>query len=163
MTRVADRSAAASVPARVTLVSFRLTGELFALPVEQVQEILDPLPVTRVPRAEPFAPGLVNVRGSVVPVVDLHRRLGLPTVGASGESRLVVLDLEIAETSTKVAFLADGVEQVLEIEGSAIEPVPDIGLSFAPRYLSGIAQRDGDLMILLRPDTVFEPPAPATA
>ena len=162
MHRAPDRPAAA-MPVRMTLVSFRLTGELFALPVERVQEILDPLPVTRVPRTDPFAPGLVNVRGSVVPVVDLHHRLGLPASGRTAESRLVVLDVEIAETPTKLAFLADAVEQVIEMEGAAIEPVPEIGLRVAARFLAGIAKRAGDLVILLRPETVFEPTAPLTA
>ncbi len=161
MNRTPDRSATA-LPDRITLVSFRLTGELFALPVERVQEILDPLPVTRVPRTDPFAPNLVNVRGSVVPVVDLHHRLGLPSAEETAECRLVVLDLEIGDTPTKIAFVADAVEQVIEIDTTTIEPVPEIGLRFAARFLAGIAKRAHDLVILLRPDTVFEPTAAPT-
>ncbi|MEM9145386.1 MAG: chemotaxis protein CheW [Pseudomonadota bacterium] len=143
---------------RMTILTFRLMGEIFALAVERVHEIIDPLPVTLVPRTDPFVPGLVNVRGSVVPVADLRQRLEMPPAEATEHSRMVVLDVLIEDTATKVAIVADSVDQVSEVEGSQIEPVPEIGMRFAPRFLAGVAKRDGDLIILLRVETVFEPP-----
>lgn len=143
---------------RMTILTFRLMGEIFALAVERVHEIIDPLPITLVPRTDPFVPGLVNVRGSVVPVADLRHRLGMPPADATEDSRMVVLDVLIEETATKVALLADAVDQVSEIDCSRIEPVPEIGMRLPPRFLAGVAKRDGDLIILLRVETVFEPP-----
>lgn len=147
-------------PSRQTLLTFRLQGELFALPVERVHEIIDPLPMTRVPRAPELAPGLINVRGSVVPVVDVRRRLEMPPATPGEESRMVVLDVEIEQTVTKLAIVADGVDKVIEIEASEIEAVPEIGLRWPARFLAGVAQRAGDLIVLLRPETAFDP-APA--
>ncbi len=144
-----------------TMLTFRLQGEVFALPVERVQEIIDPLPTTPVPRTDPFVPGLVNVRGSVVPVVDLRQRLGMPPAEETVDSRMVVLQLDVEETPTKLALLADAVEQVTEIETTQIEPVPEIGMRVPARFLAGIAKRQGDLIILLKTETVFAPAAAA--
>ncbi|GMG83747.1 hypothetical protein LNKW23_29600 [Paralimibaculum aggregatum] len=119
--------------------------------------IIDPLPTTLVPRAPAYVPGLINVRGSVVPVLDLRQRLGMPPAEPTEHSRMVVLDVEIAEAVTKLAVIADSVEQVLEIETAAIEPVPEIGIRFPVRFLAGLARRGGDLLILLRTETVFAP------
>lgn len=140
-----------------TLLTFRLQGELFALPVERVHEIIDPLPTTRVPRAPAFVPGLINVRGSVVPVVDLRQRLGMPAVETTEHSRMVVLDVEIDDATTNLAILADSVEQVVEIDSVSVEPVPEIGIRFPVRFLSGLAQREADLIILLDAETLFAP------
>lgn len=148
--------------ARQTLLTLRLQGEVFALPVERVHEIIDPLPLTLVPRASDFAPALINVRGSVVPVVDLRRRLGMPPAEATADSRMVVLDVEIGEATTKLALTADSVEQVIEIDAAQIEPVPEIGIRFPVRFLAGVAKRGEDLVILLRSETVFQP-APAAS
>lgn len=143
---------------RMTILTFRLMGEIFALAVERVHEIIDPLPVTRVPRTDPFVPGLINVRGSVVPVADLRHRLGMPPSETTEHSRMVVLDVLIEDTPTKIAIVADAVDQVSEVDGSRIEPVPEIGMRFPARFLAGVAKRDGELIILLRVETVFEPP-----
>ncbi len=151
------RSPGAGTAQRQTLLTFRLQGEVFALAVERVHEIIDPLPVTPVPRAPSFVPGLINVRGSVVPVVDLRQRLEMPPAEATADSRMIVLDVEIGDALTKLAMVADSVDQVIEIDGSDIEPVPEIGLRWPPRYLGGVAKRAGDLLILLRTETVFEP------
>ncbi|MGF1445055.1 MAG: chemotaxis protein CheW [Pikeienuella sp.] len=141
-----------------TFLSFRLQGELFALPVERVQEILDPLPVTPVPQSDQFVPGLVNVRGSIVPVVDLRHRLGMPSAAPAADNRMIVLEANIDQIgSTKLALVADSVEQVLEIDGATIEPVPEIGLRFPAQFLDGLAKRDGDLIIVLRTESVFMP------
>ncbi len=147
----------AALRASQTILSFRLQGEVFALPVARIHEIIDPLPMTRVPNTDPFVPGLINVRGSVVPVVDLRQRLGMPDARTTEESRMVVLDTEIRGETTKLALLADGVDQVTEIAAGTVEAVPEIGIRFPVRFLGGIAKRAGDLIILLNPDTAFAP------
>ncbi|MEL6216897.1 MAG: chemotaxis protein CheW [Pseudomonadota bacterium] len=153
-----SRNTGLQQPGAMTILTFRLMGEIFALAVERVHEIIDPLPVTLVPRTDPFVPGLINVRGSVVPVADLRQRLDMPPAEATEHSRMVVLDVLIEDTPTKVALVADSVDQVSEVDGSRIEPVPEIGMRFPPRFLAGVAKRDGELIILLRVETVFEPP-----
>jgi len=156
----ADRTRPA--PARRIMLTFRLGDETLALDVARVHEIVDPLPRTRVPRADPFAPGLINVRGSVVPVLDLRRRLGLPPAERTADSRMIVLDIALGDETAKIAVEADAVDQVAEIEAAEIEPVPEIGIDWPPDYLEGVAKREGGLTMLLRAETVFAPtPAPA--
>jgi purine-binding chemotaxis protein CheW len=146
---------------RRILLTFRLLGEVLALDVARVHEIIDPLPDTPVPRADPFAPGLINVRGTVVPVLDLRRRLGLPAAERTEESRMIVLDMPLREETVKIAVEADGVDQVAEIAAAEIEPVPEIGIDWPPDFLEGVARRDGALVMLLRAETVFAPSRPA--
>lgn len=140
---------------RRILLTFRLHSETLALDVARVHEIIDPLPMTRVPRTDPVAPGLINVRGSVVPVLDLRRRLGLNPVERTEDSRMIVLDVPLGDESAKIAIEADSVDRVSEITAAEIEPVPEIGIDWPADYLDGVAKRDGALIMLLRAETVF--------
>lgn len=143
-----------------TLLTFGLMGELFGIAVAHVQEIIDPLPTIHVPGASDFARGLVNVRGSVVPVVDLRQRLRMPERSETGDSRLIVLEILLEGERTKLAIVADSVETVVDISAEDIEPVPEIGIRWPVQYLDGVARRDGDLVILLRPEVLFRPADP---
>lgn len=147
---------------RRILLTFRLHEETLALDVARVHEIIDPLPRTRVPCAERFAPGLINVRGSVVPVLDLGRRLGLAAAGRTRDSRMIVLDVPLGDECVKVAIEADAVDQVAEVAGTEIEPVPEIGIEWPPDYFEGVARRGGALVMLLRAETVLAPAQPAS-
>jgi len=142
---------------RRILLTFRLQDEMLALDVARVHEIIDPLPETRVPRADPFAPGLINVRGSVVPVLDLRRRLGLAPAERTADSRMIVLDVPLGEEVVKIALEADAVDQVAEVDADEIEPVPEIGIDWPPDHLEGVAKREGALVMLLRAESVFAP------
>ncbi|MGF1502238.1 MAG: chemotaxis protein CheW [Paracoccaceae bacterium] len=142
---------------RRTMLTLRIEDEIFALPVNGVQEIIDPLPVTIVPNADSFVQGLINVRGSVVPVVSLRRRLDVSATKHTKNTRIVVLEVPIADELAKVALEADSVEQVIELADCAIEPVPEIGIGWPPRHLAGVAKRETGLIVLLRIESVFEP------
>ena len=142
----------------VTLI-FQLAGELFGLEVGHVQEIIDPLPLTTVPNADPFAPGLVNVRGSVVPAIDMHLRLGLPRSEQTADSRLLVIETEIAGEPTKLAMLADSVDEIVDFEPHQIDPLPPLGTKWPPDFVTGIAKRDRDLFVLLNAAAIFSPRA----
>lgn len=142
---------------RQTMLTLSLQGETFALPVERVHEIIDPLPMTKVPRASSFAPALINVRGSVVPVVDLRERLQMPPAETTEDSRMVVLDVALEDGAVKLALTADSVDKVIELDIASVEPVPEIGIRFPSRFLAGVAKREGELIILLKPETAFAP------
>ena len=142
---------------RSILLVFRLEGEAFGVSVGYVHEILDREEPTMVPNADPFSPGLINVRGAVVPVVDVRLRLGMGPVNAAENTRMIVLEHEIDDTKTKLAFEADEVEEVFEANFDEVEPVPELGASWPQVYLLGAIRRDDDLIILLDPDTLFVP------
>ena len=138
-------------------LTFELDGEFFAVDVANVHEVIDPLPLTIVPNADPFAPGLINARGSVVPVLDLQHRLGMKRSEQTPDTRYVVLETDDGEDRTKFAMIADGVHEVVEIDEAEIQPAPELGLKWEPEYIRGIAQIDKALLIFLNTETIFRP------
>lgn len=136
---------------------FRLSGEAFAISVSVVHEILDPIPVTRVPNAPAFAPGLINVRGAIAPLVDLRHRLRMPQAAANADARVIVLELPVAGAQTRLAILADGVEEVIEADLAALDAVPDLGARWPEHFVQGVARRGDGLVILLNTATLFRP------
>ena len=141
-------------------LTFSLEGETFALPVEHVSEIIDPLPVTRAPNADPFAPGLINVRGTIAPFVDLRQRLGMSPVATDEKSRVLVLDLTVGGEATKVAALADEVDDIFETQLSDLEAVPELGVRWPTEFIRGVAHKNGALVIMLDVETTFAAAAP---
>ncbi len=138
-------------------LTFELDGERFAVDVGIVQEVIDPLPVTTVPTAPAFAPGLINARGTVVPVLDLQQRLGMESTDRTSETRFVVMEAEIDDDRTRFAVVADSVHEVVEIEEDRILPAPELGVKWPPDYIRGIAQRGETLLIFLNPQSIFQP------
>ncbi|PWJ10185.1 chemotaxis protein CheW [Jannaschia seohaensis] len=137
------------------ILTFRIRGERFALTVQHVNEIIDPIPETPVPRASAWAPSLVNVRGSVVPMFDIRHRLGLGRAEPSETSRIVVLDVEIQGEPTRLAVLVEAVEDVIEAELASFETIPDLGARWPERFIQGVAHHGSDLVVLLNSDTLF--------
>lgn len=145
------------------LLIFRLEGESFGVSVNSVHEILDPQDPTMVPNADPFAPGLINVRGVVVPVIEVRRRLRMGPAEGLETSRMIVVEHCVDGSPTKIAFSADAVEKVIEADLTKIEKVPDLGASWPQIYLRGAIRRDGDLVVLLETETLFAPNAAQAA
>jgi len=139
------------------MLIFRLSGEAFAIPVGCVHEILDPIPMAPVPNAPAFAPALVNVRGTIAPLIDIRQRLRMPAATPGPAARLIVLELPVLGTSTRLAILGDAVEEVIEVDLAALEPVPDLGARWPEQYVQGIARHGDGLVILLNPQTLFQP------
>lgn len=134
----------------------RLGGEALALPVTEVHEVIAPVPATQVPFASPFAPSLVNVRGSVVPLIDLRHRLRMPA-GATQPGRIVVLDLTREGTTTRLALGADAVEEVIEIDPSRIDPLPEGGAPWPEPCVRGTLRRGDDMLLVLATEPLFRP------
>lgn len=144
-------------PGTFMALTFELHGERFAVEVANVHEVIDPLPLTLVPNSDPFAPGLINARGAVVPVLDLQHRLGFTRSEQTPDTRFVVLEAELGEDRTKFALIADSVHEVVEIDEARIQPAPELGMKWQPEYIRGIAQKDNRLVIFLNKETIFRP------
>lgn len=128
-----------------TWVAFRLAGETFALPVSAVQEIVRVAGITRVPHAPYTVRGVINLRGRVVPVVDLRVRIGLPPADVSPSSRILV-------TSTRgrlLGLLVDAVDQVVRLDRNQVEPAPPDVMTAQSEYLLGVYHLERALLILL--------------
>ena len=137
------------------VLTFSLDGETFAIPVAHVVEIVDPQPVTRAPCADPFAPGLINVRGVIAPLVDLRQRLGMKTAAVGQSSRILVLDLMVGGEATKLAMLADDVDEITDTPVADLEAVPELGVRWPAHLIRGVAKKDGALIIVLDVDAAF--------
>ncbi|TGD67353.1 purine-binding chemotaxis protein CheW [Tabrizicola sp. WMC-M-20] len=154
-----DKPAPAGGPEPEMMLIFRLSGEIFALPVSEVHEILDPMPTTPVPGAPAFAPALINVRGAIAPLIDIRQRLRMQAMPASEQARIIVLELAVNGAATRLAIIADAVEEVIETDRAALKPVPELGARWPEQYVTGVARYGDSLVILLNTDTLFRPDA----
>jgi purine-binding chemotaxis protein CheW len=136
-------------------LTFGLQGEIFALDANCVREILDVIPVTEVPGAREFVPGLINVRGRVVPLADLRVKFGMERGEHTVDTRIVVVDISLAGEPTTVGLLADKVYEVTTIAGTSIEETPEIGMNWRPDYIRGIGKRGEDFVILPAIERIF--------
>ena len=127
------------------LVVFQLAAELYGVEISRVHEIIRLQSVTRVPRAPAFVEGVINLRGKVIPVVDLRRRFGLPMAEHTRSSRIVVLEIG----DQVVGIIVDGVSEVLRVNTSTVEPPSPVVAGIDSEYLHGIAKLADRLVILL--------------
>ncbi|MTJ81850.1 MAG: chemotaxis protein CheW [Telmatospirillum sp.] len=133
-------------------LTLALGGEIFAIDANCVHEILDMIPQTDVPGAEPFVGSLINVRGKVVPLSDLRIKFGMELTPPTIDTRIVVVEIPLGGESTVVGLLADKVYEVTTIGGASIEETPDIGMRWRPDFIKGIGKRGSDFIVI--PDIV---------
>ena len=146
-----------------TLVSyliFKLGDEQFAIPVARVREVLDLSEITRVPKAPPYMRGVVNVRGSAIPVVDLRMKFGLPPTADTYNTRIIVLELEIEGERTVVGGLADSVHEVLELDPAQIAEPPKIAMRWRAEMIEGLGKKGEQFLIVLDVARLFNSERP---
>lgn len=127
------------------LVVFQLGHELYGADISVVREVGPLQRVTRVPRTPRYIEGVTNLRGRVIPVIDLRRRLGLPVTAATKKTRIAVAELE----GGQVGMIVDAVLEVLRVPASSIEPPSPMMSKVEAEYVLGVAKVDGRLIILL--------------
>lgn len=137
-------------------LTMRLQDELFAIEAGSVREILDLVPITEVPNAPPFVGGLINVRGRVVPLADLRVMFGMDRPPPDQDTRIVVIEIDIAGEPTVVGVLADKVHDVTDIEATAIQDAPRVGMRWRPEFVRGIGKRNGGFIIIPDMGRIFE-------
>jgi purine-binding chemotaxis protein CheW len=139
----------------VLYLTFRIEQELLALDVSRVREVLDLCPITRVPMTPDYLRGVINIRGSVIPVIDLRLRFGLSGYEATIDSRIVVIELDKEGTDTVVGILTDSVHDVIEITPDQIDASPQMGTQWRTEYISGIGKHTDRFILLLDIDRIF--------
>jgi len=133
------------------LVVFQLGAELYGVEIARVHEIIRLQTVTRVPGAPSFVEGVINLRGKVIPVVDLRRRFGLPAADHTRATRIVVVEIG----DQVVGMIVDGVSEVLRVHSSTVEPPSPVVAGIDSEYLHGIAKLPDRLVMLLDLDRVL--------
>jgi purine-binding chemotaxis protein CheW len=136
-------------------LTFRLGDEVFAIDVAHVREVLDLTEITRVPTTPSYMRGVVNVRGSAVPVVDMRLKFGLPQAQDTVNTRIVVLELLLDGALAVVGGLADSVHEVIELEPEQIREAPRIAMRWRADMILGLGRKDDRFIILLDIARVF--------
>ena len=133
------------------LVSFKLAKELYGIEITKVREIILITEITRIPETPDFLKGLINLRSTVIPVIDLRVRFGLPEAELSDESRIMVLQA----CGKTIGIMVDAVSEVLRVKQEQIAPPPPTVAGLGRDYLSGLVKLDNQLLILLDIDKIF--------
>ena len=144
-------SAGSGRSGELQIVICELADEHYGLDIARVFEIIRHQPVTPVPRAPAFVKGVINLRGRIIPVVDLRGRFCMPETEATKESRIVVAE----SGSTRVGLIVDSVSEVLLVPMDAIEATPEVAAGDDAEYLRGIAKLGDRLVLLLELDGLF--------
>ena len=138
-------------------LTFTLSHDLFAIPIEHVLEVLEVEKITRVPRSENYLLGVINVRGSIRPIVDLRTKLHLPPLVDRNEGTIsiIILELEIDEEKTVLGIVTDMVDQVVNLKEENIDPTPKLGTRLNSKLISGIGKVKDLFLIILDIDYLF--------
>ena len=136
-------------------VTFCLAEELFGVEVNRTREILSVISVTSVPQTPDYMLGVINLRGQVVPVIDMRLKLGLSAAAETQDTCIIVVEVLVDGEPIVVGALADAVREVLEIKSDAIEPPPRLGTRLNTEFIKGMGKIDEEFLILLDIDKIF--------
>jgi purine-binding chemotaxis protein CheW len=136
-------------------LTFKLGAEIFAVEVAKVREILDVTTITKVPQTPDFMRGVINLRGGVVPVIDLRLKFGMTRTESTVNTCIIVVEVVIGDETTVLGTLADSVQEVFDLEADQIEPAPRIGTKLNTEFLRGMGKRDDGFIMILDIDKVF--------
>jgi len=136
-------------------LTFKLGEENYAVDVANIREILDCTTITRVPRAPEFMRGVINLRGSVVPVVDMRLKFGMSRSENSVNSCIIVVEMLLDDEIILVGSLVDSVQEVLELEPERIEPAPKIGAALNADFIRGMGKNNEQFIMILDMDKVL--------
>jgi purine-binding chemotaxis protein CheW len=136
-------------------LTFDLGEEIFAVDVAEVREILDVSTITKVPQTPDFMRGVINLRGSVVPVMDMRLIFGMTTTEQTVDTCIIVLEVSVNGETVILGALADSVQEVIDLEPEQIEPAPKVGMQLDTDFIKGMGKHNEQFIIILNIDKVF--------
>ena len=137
------------------LLTFTLGEERFALDIARVREVMDYTTVTKVPRTPEYMSGVINLRGVVVPVVDMRRKFGMSPTEKTVSTCVIIVELVLEGETVVVGAMADSVCEVIDLESAQIEPAPRIGTSLNTEFIKGMGKHNETFIIILDIDRCF--------
>jgi purine-binding chemotaxis protein CheW len=144
-----------SITETVQYLTFKLEDEVFALDVAKVREILELTSITKIPQTPEFMRGVINLRGSVVPVIDMRLKFGMSATEQTVNTCIIVVEVTLEGDTTVLGALADSVQEVVEMEPEQIEPAPHIGTRLNTNFIKGMGKHENDFVMILDIDKVF--------
>ena len=145
----------AGITKTVQYLTFKLADEIFAFDVAKVREILELTSITKVPQTPDFMRGVINLRGSVVPVIDLRLNFGMHCTEQTVNTCIIVVEVNLNEESVVLGVLADSVQEVVEMEPDHIEPPPQLGTKLNTEFIKGMGKVEANFVMILDIDKVF--------
>ncbi len=136
-------------------LTFKLEDEVFALDVAKVREILDFDTVTKVPQTPDFMRGVINLRGSVVPVMDMRLKFGMTKTDKTVNTCIIVVEIIAEDETVVLGALADSVQEVIDLEPEQIEPAPRIGTKINTDFILGMGKHNGQFIMILDIGKIF--------
>jgi purine-binding chemotaxis protein CheW len=147
--------AVASITETTQYLTFRLEDELFALDIGKVREVLDFTSITKVPQTPDYMRGVINLRGSVVPVIDLRLKFGMTMAEQTVNTCVIIVEVEMDGEKVVMGAMADAVQEVLDLEPDQIEPAPRIGTKLNTDFIRGMGKHSDQFIIILDIEKVF--------
>lgn len=136
-------------------LTFKLMEEIFALEIGKVREVLDFAGVTKVPQTPEFMSGVINLRGNVVPVVDMRLKFGMTATEKTVNTCVIITEVNLDGENTVLGAMADSVQEVLDLEAGEIEPPPRIGSKLNTDFIMGMGKHNNKFIMILNIDKVF--------
>ncbi|MFO7658551.1 MAG: chemotaxis protein CheW [Bacteroidales bacterium] len=136
-------------------LTFRLGDELFAANVSKVLNILELTKITKVPKAPAYMKGVINLRGSVLPLIDTRIKFGMSETEFTNNTCILVLDIILSGESVRIGALVDAVHEVIEIDESQIQPPPSLGSKYKSEFIDGMVKQGEEFIMLLNVELIF--------
>jgi purine-binding chemotaxis protein CheW len=150
-----DQAVNATTDKEGKYLTFILAEEEYGIGILKIKEIIGMLPITSVPQTPEFVKGVINLRGKVIPVMDLRLRFGMPSIDYSDRTCIIVVEIGGQAGTILVGIVVDAVSEVLNIKGDDIEKTPTFGTELNTDYILGMAKMEGGVKILLDIDQVL--------
>jgi purine-binding chemotaxis protein CheW len=150
-----DQAVRAMVNREGKYLTFVLAGEEYGIGILKVKEIIGIMQITTVPQTPAYMKGVINLRGKVIPIVDLRVKFGIEAMEYTEKTCIIVVEVASNNQKVMIGILVDSVSEVLNIKGADIEDAPNFGSSLNTDYILGMAKTDGKVKILLEIDRVL--------
>ena len=136
-------------------LTFTLRNEDFAIEISKVREVLDVTTLTKIPRMPDYLSGVINLRGNVVPVMDLGQKLGMGTIDHSKNTCIIIAEIEVDGSLVEMGVLTDSVQMVLDLQPEDIESVPKMGTNLNTEFIKGMGRQGERFLIILDIDIIL--------
>ncbi len=155
LTETTDQAVKVMVDKEGKYLTFSMADEEYGIGILKIKEIIGMMPITTVPQTPEFVKGVINLRGKVIPVVDLRLRFGMESIDYTDRTCIIVVEIEGNNSTVQIGIVVDAVSEVLTINGEDIEETPTFGTKLNTEYILGMAKMEGGVKILLDIDMVL--------
>jgi len=155
VTKTMDQAVKAMADREGKYLTFSLADEEYGIGILKIKEIIGMMPITTVPQTPEFVKGVINLRGKVIPVIDLRLRFGMDSIDYTERTCIIVVEIDGSAGTVQIGIVVDAVSEVLNVKGEDVEDTPTFGTKLNTDYILGMAKMEGGVKILLDIDQVL--------